>query len=265
MAARIRGWLARQSLTVKLLLAVPVLLVALFWSALPGGDARSTDPQAAGNRPVLTALGTPSALVTPTIQAGQATADRPLLAHEEPRPADTSLSWPTVLRTLVSIAVVVVLILLSGQGLKYVMAGAAQPLRAGATSLRVVETLHLPSPSGRGRSAIHLIAVGDQHLLVGATDAQLSLLTELPDDDASRLRRASAGQAVTPPGTSGTFAETLAAADGPARTTAATNGAPNGAHRNGNHQNGAPKVTEADLAQLLLRLRESKQRLEAGG
>ena len=246
MAARLQAWFARQSLTVKLLVTIPVLLLALLWSAVPGNSPRSADP---GNRPVLSANATTAASATPA--TGQA-----LLPHEEPQPVDTGWSWASAIRTLASIAVVIVLILLSAQGLKYLMAGAAQPLRPNQ-SIRVVETMHLPSPSGRGRAAVHLVEVGEQLLLLGATDTQLTLLTELPDEDAARLRRRSSApdtgevaNASRGNATQATFADMLASADaGGSQPTPA---------------NGSGRASEADLAQLLQRLRDSQQRLESG-
>ena len=157
-------WFARQSLTVQLLLTVPVLLAAVLWSLVPED---TTPAVPATNRPVLTA-DAPSAQAT-------------IAPHEEPRSEVTGLSWVSALRTIVSVAVVIGLIFASARGLKYFMATSGQ-LPGASTSLKVIDTTYLPSPNGRGRAAIHLIETVDgRQLLVGATDTQLSLLTEFEE------------------------------------------------------------------------------------
>jgi flagellar biogenesis protein FliO len=290
MAVRLQRWFARQPLTVKLLVTVPLLLGALFWSTLPGNNSRTPDP---GNQPVLSgansrgALDATTASASPaaptlsggapaasTVQPEQPAANQPLLPHQEPRPTDAGLDWSTALRTLVSIGVVIVLILLSAQGLKYIMAGATQPLRTANRTINVLESLHLPAPSGRGRSAVHLLEVGEQVLLIGATDAQLTLLAEFPDDDAARLRRPASTSATAGPvverSSNGSFAQTLAAAEG-ATIEPSGSGVSAGAETHIQSPPVPPDVhgtngalfDDAALTQLLRRLRESKQRLEA--
>ena len=165
----LKTWFARQSLTVKLLLTLPVLLAAVLWSLVPQD---TTPPSVTPNRPVLTA----------DSPAAQAT----IAPHQEPRQEETGLSWVSALRTIVSVVVVVGLIVLSARALKYFLANSGQ-LPGASTSLRVVDTTYLPSPNGRGRAAIHLLETTDgRQLLVGATDTQLSLLAEF--EDAARIK-----------------------------------------------------------------------------
>ena len=167
----LKTWFARQSLTVKLLLTIPLLLAAVLWSLTPEEPVPAA-PSAATNRPVLSA-DAPSAQAT-------------IAPHQEPRPADQGLSWVTALRTIVSVGVVVALIIVSARALKHVMARSGQLPGAGG-ALKVLDTTYLPSPNGRGRAAIHLLETTDgRHLLVGATDTQLSLLAEY--EDGARLK-----------------------------------------------------------------------------
>jgi flagellar biogenesis protein FliO len=162
----LKTWFARQSLTVKLIVCVPLLLAAVLWSLTPE-DPAPASPGAAPNRPVLSA-DSPAALAT-------------IAPHQEPRAADSGLSWVTALRTIVSIVVVVGLIVLSARGLKHVLSNAGQ-LPGASGNLKVLDTTYLPSPNGRGRAAIHLVETTDgRHLLVGATDTQLTLLAELDE------------------------------------------------------------------------------------
>lgn len=213
------SWFARQPLAVKLLVTVPVLAAAIFWSAIPDGPAAGD--AAPSNRPVL-ATDAPSAQAT-------------VAPHHEPRSTDTGLTWVSALRTLVSVAVVLGLIVVSAKGLKHVIANAGQ-LPGAAGALKVLATSYLPSPNGKGRSAIHLVETSDgRQLLIGATDTSLSLLAEF--DDAQRLKLPASQPAAAP------FTDLLAAASEKAPEPI--------------------QPSQDDLAQRLHRLRQSKLRLEA--
>ncbi|MGH9152145.1 MAG: flagellar biosynthetic protein FliO, partial [Acidimicrobiales bacterium] len=211
----------------KLLVAAPLLLLAVVWSSWPNSANGGPSFVATGDRPVLTGesrdtrplasepdtgagfagRGTGGAITQTStgpsaggeVVAGQDLPDRSdrllLAPHQEPRPSEAGLSWTTALRTLVSIAVVLVLIVVCARVLKYFMATAGQPGPSGA-AVRVLETVHVPAPSGRGRSAIHLMEVGDRLLLIGATDSQLTVLSEFDAVDgppALRHRHDAAG------------------------------------------------------------------------
>jgi flagellar biogenesis protein FliO len=169
---------------------------------------------------------------------------------------------------VLSVGLVIALIVVCGRVLKYFMTAATQPSLLGS-SLRVVETTYLPAPSGRGRAAIHLMEMGDRLLLVGATDAHLTLLTEFDKETAAAPQPGPAA-ALPNDGRSPEFAETLRSAV-------------NGVHRNGSarnaYTNGAalpaiaraeavrepeePSFGEVALADMLRRMRQSKDRLEA--
>jgi flagellar biogenesis protein FliO len=225
LTTRVQVWFGRQSSTVKLLLAVPLLLAAVLWSAWPGSGSSTADP---GNRPVLARETSPAGIALATPPSGQirslaanaagtpASAAAPILApHQEPRPVDGGLSWGTALRTLFSVAVVVILIVLCGRLLRHFMANAVQPAASGA-HIRVVETAYIPAPSGRGRAAVHLLEVGDRLLLVGATDAQLTLLGEF--DEADSAQRA---KLLLPPEMAAASTASTASAASPAASSAA--------------------------------------------
>ena len=178
-------WFARQSLTVKLLLTVPLLLAAVLWSLTPEEPAPAV-PGAATNRPVLSA-------------DAARTSDGPatIAPHQEPSAPASALSWVTALRTIVSVGVVIGLIVASARALKHVMARAGQ-LPGASGALKVLDTTYLPSPNGRGRAAIHLLETTDgRHLLVGATDTTMTLLAEYED----RTPRASEALVDPDPGT----------------------------------------------------------------
>ncbi len=160
----LQTWFARQTLTVKLLVTVPVLAIAVLWSVVPDGTAPPSSA-VASNRPVLTS-GAPAAAATV---------------------AQSGLTWVSALRTLVSVGVVLALIVASARGLKYFMASSGQ-LPGSTGTLKVVETTYLPSPSGKGRAAIHLLETADgRQLLIGATEQQLTLLSE-SEDHSGRIR-----------------------------------------------------------------------------
>lgn len=231
MTGRLQGWFARQSPAVKLMVAVPLLAAALVWSFTPSG---SGTPALAPSRPATHA----AELAPRDVATGTVAASATLVPHQEPRPAETGLSWGTVLRTLASLAVVLGLIVLSARGLKHFVSTTTQA-PGSSTSVRVLETTFVPAPSGRGRSALHLIEVGERLLLVGATDQQLSLLAEFEDDASHKLRLKPQRPGVQP--ADGAFEEVLAAA-----------------------AEKAPPVRapqDGELSEMLRRLRESTRRL----
>lgn len=177
MAARLQTWFARQSLTVKLMVAVPLLVGALLWSLSP----------TASDSPVVPAARATPGVTGTAAPANGATTVSTLTPHQEPRMADDGLSWGTGLRALVSLGVVLGLIVLSARGVKRLALTTGQTAGVGGT-VRVVETTYVPAPNGRGRSALHLIEAGERLLLVGATEQQMSLLAEFEDDGGRQLR-----------------------------------------------------------------------------
>src|SRR5687768_16183961 len=113
------------------MVGVPILLLAVLWSLTPEDHAPAA-PGAATNRPVLSA----EAIHAPATIA----------PHQEPSATDSGLSWVTALRTVVSVAVVVGLIVVSARGLKHLMARTGHlPGTSGA--LKVLETTYVPSPN----------------------------------------------------------------------------------------------------------------------
>jgi flagellar biogenesis protein FliO len=286
MPNRVRAWFQRQPTSIKLVLAIPLLLVAVVWSTWTASDAGVSGISDAGARRVLSRDAAPASTAaaaavghaSDAAAAGEAPAERAsagataaplLLPHEEPRAADNSFSWGYALRTVLSVGLVIALIVVCGRVLKYFMTAATQPSLLGS-SLRVVETTYLPAPSGRGRAAIHLMEMGDRLLLVGATDAHLTLLTEFDKEGTVAAPQPVTAAALPHDRGSPAFAETLRSAV-------------NGAHRDGSarhaYTNGAaPPATaraeavrepeehsfgEVALADMLRRMRRSKDRLEA--
>lgn len=211
MIVRLRGWLTSRPLAAQAALAVALLAAALLWAAWPGGGpSPHADP---ASRPVLSSdAGAPgSTAAAGSAQENQgesvdvpappeATATPFLLPHQEPQPADAGLSWTTAVRTALSLAAVLALIFVCARLLHAFVSATASPSPSGRL-LRVLETTYLPSPSGRGRSAISLVEFGERLLLIGATDAQLTLLAEidpaeLPDPYRGQLHRPASGEQV---------------------------------------------------------------------
>lgn len=218
MLNRLQFWFARQPLTLKLLVAVPVLVGAVGWAMWQPDDVPA---DVSGNRPVL-ARQTPAAGAPLGQNAAQATpggtstpeAGSPAVpAHVEPQAAESGFSVGTALRTVVSVVVVVVLIVFSGRFLKYFMANATGSVPSGK-GIRLLETVHVPAPNGRGRAALHLVEVGERLLIVGATDTQLTLLSEFEDEALAALLRQeqTVAPAVSRPGGGATPGEPVAVA-----------------------------------------------------
>jgi flagellar biogenesis protein FliO len=260
MTARFQVWLTQQPLPVKLLIVLPAVALALLWATDPGGS-RQSESHSSGNRAVLSredrgavglaqagpsgnsAEGTPQdAPVVSSTGVAVQSVQPSLMPHREPQTAE--LSWAIVVRTLVSVGLVIGLIILSARSLKLVVARAGLPAATG-TQIKVVETMFLPSPSGRGRAAMHLIEIGDRLLLVGATDASLTLLTELDRDEP--LEAPSMPVAGVP------------SSNGNASFTHALELADQAAH----HQNHTSTFhVDPEIEEVLRRLRDTRRRLE---
>jgi hypothetical protein len=125
--------------------------------------------------------------------------------------------------------------------------------------LKVLETTYLPSPNGKGRAAIHLVeTLEGRQLLIGATDSQLSLLSESEDHSGRlRLRVSEALEQVETP-----FERILEAAAEkapPAAPQGHSPGIPSAARDQDRHQQTDPQLTDA-----LHRLRAARLRLETG-
>jgi|GEM_PF-4556387 len=308
MIVRLRVWLLSRPLAAQAALAMALLAAAVVWAAWPGSSAvPHPDP---ASRPVLSPDTGPA---DSTAQAGSdqesqsgpveapaapeaaATATPFLLPHQEPQPAESGLSWTTAVRTVLSLAAVLALIFVCAR-LLYAFVSAAAPPSPAGRMLRVLETTYLPAPSGRGRSAVSLVEFGERLLLIGATDAQLTLLAEidpdeLPDPYRRQLHRAEgddqeampAGPATHDLGPEAAALEPpLAGRPAATRRRRPARGAPmerpDGAFAAAlaavalDGQGGARSRTIAEesrsqdeLAELLQRLRESARRIESGG
>jgi hypothetical protein len=154
-----------------------------------GAAAPAAAAQAQQEAPAGQPAATPPAASSPAAASAPATAGRALAAHQEPRPSEPGMTWNIAVRTLGSIVAVVALIIACARFWQRLAGGARFAGAAGGT-IRVVETAYLPAPNGRGRAAVHLMEIGGQRLLVGATDAQLSFLGEV-EDPADALREPS--------------------------------------------------------------------------
>lgn len=128
--------------------------------------------------------------------AGPSSADSPILRPAEtagiagdlaPTPADEeassgfSLDGGELVSLAWRLALVVIIIAVSIVGLRWWGRRAVGP-RSTTGFLRVIDTLAISN----GRS-IHLVALGDRVIAVGATTQQLTLLNELSEDEALRV------------------------------------------------------------------------------
>lgn len=121
----------------------------------------------------------------PVVRAGDATTvagDASLVAQEpEDGSGGFSLGGAGIVSLAWRLGLVVVIIAASVAGLRWWGRRAAAP-RSQLGYLRVVDTL--PVSGGR---AIHLVALGERVIAVGATAQQLSFLAELETGDAAEL------------------------------------------------------------------------------
>lgn len=129
---------------------------------------------------------TPSAAESPVLRPADTTSltGNPGTVADQPA-ADTSNGFSLGGGELVSLAwrlgLVIVIIAVSIVGLRWWGQKAAGP-RSTTGFLRVIDTLAISN----GRT-IHLVALGDRVIAVGATAQQLTLLNELSEDEALRV------------------------------------------------------------------------------
>lgn len=129
----------------------------------------------------------PSAAGSPVLRPAETTSltGNPTATQETAPAEDSSTGFSLGGGELVSLAwrlgLVIVIIAVSIVGLRWWGRRAAGP-RSTTGFLRVVDTLAISN----GRT-IHLVALGDRVIAVGATPQQLTLLNELSEDEALRV------------------------------------------------------------------------------
>lgn len=186
----VRDWFARQSLLVRLGALLAVLLLGLVWVSIPDDGAvsrstqvspRATAAVAPGDRPVLPREAAGGSAVTPS---GTASAGF-LAPYQEPERTDPTVTWYGALRAIISVAVVLVLIVVGAQALRAIGLGGVTTGRG--VSIRVRETVKLPSVGSKGSASLHLVEVGERLLLIGASDGSVTLVTEFEQDEIEAL------------------------------------------------------------------------------
>ncbi len=186
----VRDWFARQSLIVRLGALLAVLLLGLVWVSIPDdsvgsrstqGSQRATVSLSPGDRPVLPREPSGTSASTPS-----GTAPVGFLApYQEPERTDPTVTWYGALRAIISVAVVLVLIVVGAQALRSMGLGGVTAGRGG--SIRVRETVKLPSVGSKGSASLHLVEVGERLLLIGASDGSVTLVTEFEQDEIEAL------------------------------------------------------------------------------
>lgn len=103
-------------------------------------------------------------------------------AASEPEPGGFSLGGGQLFSLAWRLALVIIIIAVSVAGLRWWGKRTSGP-RSTTGFLRVLDTLAISN----GR-AIHLVALGERVIAVGATAQQLTLLNELSDDEAAKVQ-----------------------------------------------------------------------------
>ena len=186
----VRDWFARQSLLVRLGALLAVLILGLVWVSIPDdsvgsrsnqGSQRATAAMAPGAKPVLPRDAAAGSASTPS-----GTASSVFLApYQEPERTDPTVTWYGALRAIISVAVVLVLIVVGAQALRSMGLGGVTTGRG--VSIRVRETVKLPSVGSKGSASLHLVEVGERLLLIGASDGSVTLVTEFEQDEIEAL------------------------------------------------------------------------------
>lgn len=158
------------------ILGIAGAALVLYLQQLPSGPAATND--SATTQPVQ-----PTGASTETVSAAEPSEEGEYLAKYDPEnttlldtaSADNRSGWEIALDFGVKLLIIVGLVYLALYGLRWLQRGRYKNISDGAT-INVLETTGL-SP---GRS-LHLVVVGEKTLLLGATDHQISVLTELAD------------------------------------------------------------------------------------
>lgn len=160
-----------------------LFLLGLVWVSIPDDPvpaantaARPTVP--AAERPVLAREGQEP---LPTTAPGAGF----LTPYQEPTANPSGITWYAALRTIVSVAIVLALIVVGAQGLRAL--GVATSVSGSSGSIRVRETVRLPMAGSRASASLHLVEVGERLLLIGASDGSVSLVTEFEQDEIEAL------------------------------------------------------------------------------
>lgn len=183
MGTSLRQWFERQSLSVRLGVLVALLLLGLVWVSIPDDPVPATNSATrptvpVAERPVLAREGQePVATAVPG--AGF------LTPYQEPTANPSGITWYGALRTIVSVAIVLALIVVGAQGLRAL--GVATSASGASGSIRVRETVRLPIPGARSSATLHLVEVGERLLLIGASEGSVSLVTEFEQDEVDAL------------------------------------------------------------------------------
>ncbi len=122
-------------------------------------------------------------VIRPESAASQSAVDATAPPSTDAKPASGgfSLGGGQLVSLAWRLALVVIIIAVSIVGLRWWGKRTAGP-RSTTGFIRVIDTLAI----GTGRT-IHLVAMGDRVIAVGATPQQLSLLNELSDEDAASI------------------------------------------------------------------------------
>jgi flagellar biogenesis protein FliO len=179
----LRQWFERQSVTVRLGLLVMLFLLGLVWVSIPDDAVPSSG--ATPVRPTLPAVERPvlarEGQEVPAVASGAGF----LTPYQEPTASPSGITWYDAIRTIVSVAIVVALIVAGAQGLRAL--GVATTTTGASGSIRVRETVRLPLAGSRSSATLHLVEVGERLLLIGASEGSVSLVTEFEQDEVEAL------------------------------------------------------------------------------
>jgi flagellar biogenesis protein FliO len=179
----LRQWFESKSLVARLVALVLLFLLGIVWVSIPddpvpAANTSSRPAVPAAERPVLAREGQEA---TSTVAPGAGF----LTPYQEPTANPSGITWYSAIRTIVSVAIVLALIVAGAQGLRAL--GVATSSTGTSGSIRVRETVRLPLAGSKSPATLHLVEVGERLLLVGASEGGVSLVTEFELDEVEAL------------------------------------------------------------------------------
>ena len=238
----------RWATDIRALAALVILALAVIWAVQPNafGLGQQSTPT---SLPITQPAADLTAEATTAEFLGQHT--EPGLVPEEP------FTWSGSLGLILKVAIVIALIYLSARGLQFLMVrvGVKPPVDG------LVEVLNTTTLGPR--KTLHVVAIGNRVLLLGSTDQNVAMLSEITDPVEVLQIRERAGLELPHTSSDGHFARRLDdALSDPDQHADETNGLPLAASGDTKREATKTGKTSGTLRSTLARLQATRSRLQ---
>ena len=169
MGTLLRRLMQSGPLDLRYIAAAFVIGLAVVWAVQPNALGLGQTSQAPAG----------AATAGPTGGTAGASSDQESFLPQHQEPAllpETAFTWPSALGLMLKLGVVVALIYVSARGLRSIM------LRTGVVGSPSDGPVEVLATTALGpRKMIHVVSLGNRLLVLGATDQQVALLSEIHD------------------------------------------------------------------------------------